>query len=62
MDREDREVHLSPTAAAKHKDNTRGKPSPPRLTPARQKQKVQQQQAGDAAVNSSVLMCINVAV
>uniref|UniRef100_A0A8C2XSD4 Cyclic GMP-AMP synthase n=1 Tax=Cyclopterus lumpus TaxID=8103 RepID=A0A8C2XSD4_CYCLU len=47
MDREDRDVNGSLAAKeAKHrKDDSRGKPSPPRPTPARQRQKTPQKQA-----------------
>ncbi|XP_044027859.1 cyclic GMP-AMP synthase isoform X2 [Siniperca chuatsi] len=54
MDGQDRNGSL--TEATRHKDDTRGKSSPPRLTPARQRQKVQQQQAeeGSRGVEESV--------
>ncbi|XP_078123442.1 cyclic GMP-AMP synthase isoform X2 [Sander vitreus] len=47
MDREDRDVKGGLTEAKQRKDGTRGKPSPARLTPARQRQKAQQQRAAE---------------
>ncbi|XP_075962264.1 cyclic GMP-AMP synthase [Anarhichas minor] len=57
MDREDRDVKCSLAEAKQRKDDTRGKSSPPQLTPARQRQKTQQKQAseeGSKVVEESV--------
>ncbi|XP_059206391.1 cyclic GMP-AMP synthase [Centropristis striata] len=47
MDMEDRDAKCVWTEALQRKDDIRGKKSPPRLTPARQRQKSQQQQAAE---------------
>ncbi|XP_019126326.1 cyclic GMP-AMP synthase isoform X1 [Larimichthys crocea] len=51
MEREDRSVN--PREDGQRKDDSKGKLSTPRLTPARQKQRAPQQQAGKAAVEVS---------
>lgn len=53
MDRDVNHQKTSPTKAVHQKRDARGKLSPPRLTPARQRQKVQQEQADDVAEEES---------
>ncbi|KAM8840077.1 cyclic GMP-AMP synthase [Spinachia spinachia] len=48
MDREDRDVKGCLAEAKQCQDEIRGKSSPPRLTPARQRQKIQRKQASEA--------------